>query len=136
MQGGGGRDVPPRPPRDGSGGGRGGAGGAGGSLGDVAPGPVVGPLAPDESRCRQLPGGQLEVRNQGELEALRGCSSIAGDLRIYPFADPDLTALAGLERVGGALTLGDPYTEPPPISFASLSGLESLRTVGSLMLRG
>jgi hypothetical protein len=130
---------PPRPPRgasDGGASGSSGTGGAGGTLGDRAPNPSPAPLAPDESRCPQLPLGQVEVRNRDELEALRGCTSLAGDLAIYPFPGVDLTPLAQLERVGGALTVGDPRGGPPPFAFASLAGLESLRSVGALVLRG
>jgi hypothetical protein len=94
------------------------------------------PLAPDDTRCPQLPMTQVEVHDQNELEALRGCTSIAGDLTIFPFAGADLTPLAQLERVGGTFTLGDPYEGSPPPTFASLEGLESLRSVGSLVLRG
>jgi hypothetical protein len=95
------------------------------------------PLAADDSRCPQLPLTQVEVHDQSELEALRGCTSIAGDLTIFPFAGADLTPLAQLERVGGTFTLGNRYPVAlPPRAFASLEGLESLRSVGSLIVRG
>jgi hypothetical protein len=94
-------------------------------------------LTPDgvEERCPDA--ALLEVRSQDELEALRGCSSLDGDLMIYPFdTRVDLTPLAALTRVGGRLFLGDPYGQPPLPSFTSLVGLESLRSVGGLSLHG
>jgi hypothetical protein len=86
--------------------------------------------------CPALVNGRLEVRSQADLEALRGCTRIEGDLAIYPFGDEDLTPLAALASVGGVLVLGDPFTEPAPLGFSSLAGLESLQTVSALLLRG
>lgn len=100
--------------------------------------PSIPTASPDaaEDGCPVF-GGLLEVRSREELEALRGCSSIEGDVAIYPFDTAvDLTPLAELTRVGGMLTLGDLYEDPPAPSFTSLAGLESLRSVGGLSLRG
>jgi hypothetical protein len=133
-------------------------GGAGGSSSTPSPGgdgsPPVGmagsvsaspspPSIPEpspgaeEAGCPVTFNRSLEVHSQAELEALRGCSNIDGDLVIYPFdAAVDLSPLAALTRVGGRLALGDPFEEPPAPSFTSLAGLESLRSVGGLSLRG
>ncbi len=78
----------------------------------------------------------IEVRSQAELEALRGCTAVFGDLSIFPFDDADLTPLASLQSVGGTFTVGDLYEDPPRLAFPSLRGLESLREVGGLSLRG
>jgi hypothetical protein len=96
------------------------------------------PLLP--SRCRGVVGSSgtpaIEVRNQRELDALAGCSTIAGDLTIQPFEGVDLRPLASLQTVGGTLTLGSLYDEPPVQGFPSLDGLENIEAVAALSLRG
>jgi hypothetical protein len=55
--------------------------------------------------------GRLEiaVRNQRELDALEGCSTIVGDLAIEAFPVVDLRPLGSLRTVQGTLTLGSLY---------------------------
>ncbi|HTV20531.1 MAG TPA: hypothetical protein VMG12_17730 [Polyangiaceae bacterium] len=122
--------VPARPPRD--------IPGNVGRGGTAAIPPVSAPDEPsvEGSNCPMQLLAQVEVESQRELDALSGCTSIEADLSIYPFEGVDLTPLTALTRVGGMLTLGDPYTDPPPLGFQSLRGLESLRSVGGLSLRG
>lgn len=78
----------------------------------------------------------VEVRNQVELDALAGCTTIIGDLTIEPFEGVDLRPLAALEVVQGTLTLGSLFDDPPPLGFPSLEGLENLEAVAVLSLRG
>ena len=103
--------------------------------------------APRGARCLNstVIDGALVVHDQDELAALAGCEEIHGDLYVRTFQGADLTPLSALRRVEGALRLGEgprPATaeeqqqEPSDALrwLTSLAGLESLESVGSLML--
>jgi hypothetical protein len=95
----------------------------------------------------------LQITNQDELDALRGCEEIHG-LRIEPFADIDLTALSSLRVVTDALQLGaSPLDLPEGFEeqeaflaedrallasgwVQDLHGLEALESVTTLYLTG
>jgi hypothetical protein len=53
------------------------------------------------------------VASQEELEALRGCEAIRGDFTVMVFEGTDLSPLASLREVSGALLLGA-YARPIP----------------------
>ncbi len=105
------------------------------------------------------------VQKQVQLDSLRGCRELTGDLLIGPIEDADLSPLSDLEVVGGTLNLGlsDAFSaflarragaegevparpayplpgqlsdESPPAAFPSLDALSSLRQVGGLILAG
>jgi hypothetical protein len=50
--------------------------------------------------------GEVFVAQQHELDALRGCEAIRGDLTVMVFEGTDLSPLASLRAVSGALLLG------------------------------
>lgn len=95
----------------------------------------------------------LQITNQSELDALRGCEEIHG-LRIEPFPDINLTALSSLRIVTDAFQLGASPLDLPEGAeeqqaflaedtalIASgwvfdLHGLEALERVGTLYLTG
>lgn len=71
--------------------------------------------------------GSIDVSSGAELEALRGCSEIDGDLTIFGSNVSDLEPLFRLRVVTGALEIS---------SFAgTLDGLRALESVGSLGLQ-
>lgn len=111
----------------------------GGAVGDRGDGLVTSspPEAPEPTGCAspELVNASVTVGNQAELEALRGCSTVHGDLSVSLFEGVDLRPLSALERVEGVFSLGDENEERAPVELASLEGLESLRRVGSLALR-
>ena len=114
------------------------------------------------SACRasDLVDGSVVIENQAQLDQLAGCATIAGDLHVRPFESPDFTPLAALTTVGGAFELGresivDGLPDESLVPFEealrmgereaaliatgwleSLDGLQNLRRVGSLILRG
>lgn len=95
----------------------------------------------------------LQITNQSELDALRGCEEIHG-LRIEPFPDIDLTALSSLRIVTDAFQLGASPLDLPEGAEAQeaflaedrallasgwvydLHGLEALESVTTLYLTG
>jgi Leucine-rich repeat (LRR) protein len=107
------------------------------------------------SRCTDSPRleGEIYVHNQAELEQLSGCEQIEG-VRIVPFEGIDLTALASLRVIDGALDIGaDPEVYPEDVEeqtaflaptralqeggwLDSLQGLENLESVQALYLTG
>lgn len=95
------------------------------------------------------------VTRQAELDALRGCEEIRGDLTIRVFADTNLSPLGSLRAVVGTLDVGAlPFTQgtefesPQALDqeverllqivdagwLPSFQGLESLERVGGLVL--
>jgi hypothetical protein len=82
-----------------------------------------------DARCQNISRftGPIRVSNRAELEPLRGCPTISGDLTLEGFDVPDLSALEALEQVRGALRIS---------VGRSLSGLESLSSVGGLIIDG
>jgi hypothetical protein len=93
----------------------------------------------------------VRVSSQAELEELRGCEEIQGDLRVDLFAGADLSPLVALRSVGGGLLLGGfpapPRDEPWRPGMAdevedvieqgflpSLHGLEALERVGEIAM--
>jgi hypothetical protein len=95
--------------------------------------------------------GPVEISNQDDLEALRGCEEVRGDLNIRIFEGTDLSPLSALRAVDGRFTLGqtpDNYTDETLETWRaeeearqrvaeagwleSLHGLEALERVGSL----
>jgi hypothetical protein len=50
--------------------------------------------------------GDVFVASQDELEALRGCEAVRGDFTLLVFERPDLSPLASLREVSGAVLLG------------------------------
>jgi hypothetical protein len=87
--------------------------------------PVSG--ASDFCRDRIRAEGNIVINRRRELERLRGCQEVGGDLTLIGFTADDLEPLNELERVLGNLHL--------EIS-ARLDGLESLRQVWGLSLEG
>lgn len=105
------------------------------------------------AQCAQSPivRGPVEVLNQEQLDALRGCDEVRGDLHIRIYDGTDLRPLSSLRSVAGRFTLGgSPETEDPSTWEAeeavrqqviaagwlsSLEGVESLERVGSLEIR-
>ncbi|HTV21106.1 MAG TPA: hypothetical protein VMG12_20615, partial [Polyangiaceae bacterium] len=81
--------------------------------------------------------GNVVAGRQEQIEALRGCTEITGDLTLRPFAEMDLTPLSELRIVRGDLEVGE---ASPGVDVSgrmtSLAGLESLEQVNSLSLRG
>jgi hypothetical protein len=94
------------------------------------------------------------VSNQEELAALAGCEEVGGDLIVRLFEGADLTPLAALRVVEGDFALGLDPSQDAVIGFlisdqldegrdliergwvASLDGVQSLESVGTLYLRG
>jgi hypothetical protein len=95
--------------------------------------------------------GPIEIMSQDDLDALRGCEEVRGDLNIRIFADTDLSPLSSLRAVAGRFTFGqspETYTEETAETWSegeaerdrvaeagwldSLHGLEALERVGSL----
>jgi hypothetical protein len=121
--------------------------------GDMSPLVERGPLCP----AFPYVAGSTYVTNQGELEALRGCEQIQGDLVVDVFAGADTSPLASLRAIDGSLVLGaypvslpgSTYSYPADIPLdvlvadiieqgylTSLHGLEALERVGAFYLRG
>jgi hypothetical protein len=110
--------------------------------------------APASSRCQQSStlSGDAIIKDQEQLNELEGCSIIAGDLAIVPFAAADLRPLHALKEVTGLLHVYDGPPDDPETASArnvnriqalyengwlsSLEGLESLERVGGLGLVG
>lgn len=94
---------------------------------------------PEPTRCAvdTVIGEELTVSSQAELDALAGCTRAAYHLFI---AAPDLVSLAplsSLEAVEGSLDIGRADVDDDPVPLCSLTGLESLTSVGgSLGIRG
>lgn len=125
-----------------------------GDVVDLGGGEAPGPRGPVCAESTAV-GGSVLVTQQSELDALLGCERIDGDLSIEVFAGADLTPLAALREVGGALTLGA-YPQPIPdeegfdyrerVALAdeiieqgylpSLHGLEALERVGTIGMNG
>jgi hypothetical protein len=99
------------------------------------------------------PTGSVSPGSQAEVEALRGCATISGDLVLnssIPVVDEvggvdrvrelalDLEPLSALRVVTGALrlssisSLDDPFSERPGPGFSGLASLGGLQQVGSL----
>ena len=117
------------------------------------------PLVERGARCADsvIIAEPVRVTNQVELEALRGCEAIQGDLIVEIFAGADTSPLASLRTVDGVLGFGA-YPDPLPGSvfdypaepatdvlvediieqgyLTSLHGLEALEQVGSIALNG
>jgi hypothetical protein len=96
-------------------------------LGDnAAPVSVVG----QDTRCG--PSGivpeAVVVKTQADLDALAGCESIAGDLKLQVFRGIDLSPLGSLRSVAGVLDIQDAGAG----WLESLHGLEALEQVGGL----
>jgi hypothetical protein len=109
---------------------------------------------PASSRCQQSAtlSGNVIIKNQEQLNDLKGCTTIEGDLAIVPFAAADLRPLHALKEVTGHLHVYDGPPEDPETATAahvnriqalydngwlsSLEGLESLERVGGLGLVG
>jgi hypothetical protein len=117
-------------------------------------------VPPPHSRCVDNPtlSGDVVIRNQAELDALEGCSTIDGHLLIQGVFEPDLRPLHELRVVRGELGFGGSYFYPIELSgpsgvglmpeeaelydelvsrglfLPSLEGLERLEAVGSLYL--
>jgi hypothetical protein len=107
-------------------------------------------------RCRESPivDGSVRVTSQAEMEDLAGCEEIDGDLLVDIFAGADLSPLASLRIIGGALELGAypdsgaegvTYEEGLAIDarleeilaagyLPSLTGLEGLEQAASLFI--
>jgi hypothetical protein len=97
-----------------------------GVMAPPSPRPVRPP--PDEPLRRCERGdtvGDTNVSSYEELEELEGCERVNGSLTLSGFQAPDLLPLARLRVVTGVLELG---VDGP------LTGLESLESVGSLVL--
>ena len=81
--------------------------------------------------------GDLYIYSQMELEGLRDCKHVDGNL-IIQGEIVDLSPLSALSTVSGDFSIGGVYgqdpLQPPNTSLHSLKGLESLRSVGSLCL--
>jgi len=106
-----------------------------GEAGEIVP--DIAPEPPARPACSSpLVNGAIIVHDQAELDALQGCATVHGDLTILPFESADLRPLADLTTVEGTFTLGDLYAELPSPGFPFLEGLEGLRRVTSLSLRG
>jgi hypothetical protein len=60
------------------------------------------------ARCVESPivEGDVFVGQRDELEALRGCEAIRGDFTLMVFEDTDLSPLASLREVSGAIRIG------------------------------
>lgn len=109
-----------------------------------------------EGRCAESPiiEESVLVTSQEELAALEGCEQIEGDLEVQLFADADLSPLHALRVVDAGLVLGSSAVNHLPadasdaefqavldqeaaldgVWLTSLTGLESLQRVGSLLL--
>lgn len=106
------------------------------------------PPLPSSSRCLESTAieGDVIVRNQEDLVALEGCQVIEGSLHVVAFEGADLGPLYALTAVrdtldigGGWVLVDDPETAVPDRSeywLASLHGLESLESVGTLSITG
>lgn len=75
----------------------------------------------------------IVIETPAQLDALAGCTDLPGDLSIVgPITD--LTPLASLAHVGGLLKLdGRSHVDS---KLLSLAGLESLQSVGGLLIEG
>lgn len=113
---------------------------------------------PSSSRCLDSTTleGDVVVRTQDEVDSLEGCQVIDGDLHIVAFEGADLRALHALTTVGEELNIGSTEFSEQPASppgewdgvqaaarqrleerwLESLHGLESLESVGALLLTG
>lgn len=81
----------------------------------------------DDSFCPNQPvaKGPIVIESARDLERLRGCTEIDGDLTLSAFVAPDLFPLNALQHVRGTLRLA---------MAAPLDGLESLQQVWGLTL--
>lgn len=109
-------------------------------------------VPPPYSACvdQRTLSGDVTIRNQAELDALEGCTTIDGNVLLEPFFAADLHPLHRLRAVRGELGLGgsntyfssDWTTEEAALArdtieagfITSLEGLERLEAVGSLSL--
>lgn len=114
----------------------------------MTPPAVAGPTQPvAESSCpKGVHAGNAVVRVKADIEKLRDCKQVSGDLLIISDELQDLTGLENLNTVEGGLIVA-PNEESAsdfmsrPIGIAdskikSLKGLEGLKRVGTLVLLG
>lgn len=80
--------------------------------------------------------GSVLTETQDDLEELRGCTEVMGDLELHGFPGMDLTPLSALRIVRGNLYVGTqgPLGGSPIGTISSLEGLEALEQVNSLTL--
>jgi hypothetical protein len=127
-------------------------------LVDLGGGEMV-PSVERGARCLDSPivtADAVYVTNQAELETLRGCEELRGELIIEIFAGADTSPLGSLRSVGGSLVIGaipelrpgSEYDYPDDTSRAyvseiieqgylpSLHGLGAIESVAHLALNG
>lgn len=80
------------------------------------------------ARTQAVACGGGVVRSDAELERYRGCGEVSGDLAVRGVTS--LAPLVSLRRVTGTLSIGETRR------LYTLDGLEELRSVGTLELRG
>jgi hypothetical protein len=100
--------------------------------------------APSDGPCGNgVVEGNVFADTQEEIEGLRGCTEVTGDLTVLPFSGiertpflVDLTPLSELRIVRGDLNLGAASASGYSAagSIPSLAGLESLEQVNNLVL--
>ncbi len=68
--------------------------------------------------------GTIELRGQHDLDAMRSCRRVTGDLVLATGAELDLAPLASLTAIDGALRIG------PTLAITVIDGLSGLERVG------
>lgn len=108
-------------------------GGTADTVGTIIPCPRV----PEQGWQDYDDDGEIDtiLYSQGDVEKLAGCTDISGSLLISGSGITDLTPLASLRRIAGALSLQGSSNSPlDPAGPATLAGLESLESVRDLFL--
>ncbi len=79
---------------------------------------------PDPACPQGVVGGDVRITGEGDVDRIAGCISISGNLVIDSASVADLSALDGLESIGGSLVIRESS------QLASLAGLQSLTRIG------
>lgn len=92
-------------------------------------------VAPSDLCGDGIVEGTVVLTSQADVERLRGCTEITGDMQLGGFPDMDLTPLSALRIVRGDLLVGSGGSLGEQVTtVSSLAGLEGLEQVNGLTL--
>jgi hypothetical protein len=94
------------------------------------PGPLSGRVCVESSIAPE----PYSLFAQADVEALRGCSELRGELFVGPTSAVDLTPLSQLRRVCGSLTISNSFGSFEAPAVQPLTGLDALEEVDALVL--
>jgi Leucine-rich repeat (LRR) protein len=95
---------------------------------------VAGPLVGSLCATDPVVSRSLLISNQAQLDALRGCERIHGDLELVVFPGIDETPLLSLRAVTGMLWLHPPADEAISGELRPLDGFRALTQAGGIKL--